>query len=466
MLRHTCGGRRSSPARWPLMRATLGVRTCEGSPLGPGASQVMVSKRLTGDRPGAKLRRRAGSDQTQPRFLGVLAVVLAFGLIANGCNSAQVPVSARESRQTVGRVQTYGTRLGTAGPLRRGNYEYVVTVRGVYVYRIGKGFPLVRVYLISQLHAGVRGVAASASTRRLYISYGGDGGSNGHGSLLSFNLMTDKVMWSRRYPFGIDSMDISRSGRRIYMPTGELSSGNAWEVIKARNGAPIARIPGGRGPHNTLVSLDGRYVFLGGRFSRYLDVALTKTKKVVHRIGPLVNTVRPFTVNASNSLVFTTATNFLGFQVSRVRTGRVLYTVRFPGRTPSSPSAPSHGISLSPDGKQLYVIDWPNNEVHVFSVARLPAAAPRQIGIVHLRGSLHGSESPCAYDCPKDGWLLHSRSGRFVFVGDAGDVINTVTRRTVTVLPALTQTRKFIQINWRGGVPIFATSREGVSYGP
>ncbi len=39
----------------------------------------------------------------------------------------------------------------------------------------------------------------------------------------------------------------------------------------------------------------------------------------------MVNTVRPFTVNSSNTLAFTSATEFDGFQVSSITTGKVLF---------------------------------------------------------------------------------------------------------------------------------------------
>ncbi len=73
-------------------------------------------------------------------------------------------------------------------------------------------------------------------------------------------------------------------------------------------------------------------------------------------------------------------------------------------------------------------------------------------------------ENPCAYDCLADGWLQHSRDGRFVYVGDEGDVIDTATRKAVTNLGPLYNTRKMLEIDWQNGVPIFTTSRQGMGY--
>jgi DNA-binding beta-propeller fold protein YncE len=346
------------------------------------------------------------------------------------------------------------------------HYEYVVADGAICAYDIDHGHRVVD-SIDLPVARGVRGVAASPSTGMLYVSYGGDGGVNGSGSLLKFDLRRRKLVWARAYGTGVDSMAVSRDGRTIYMPTGELASGRDWLVLDARSGRIRARIQGGAGPHNTVAGLSGRRVYLGGRNSNFLAVASTVTNRVVRRIGPLRSGVRPFTVNGRETIAYTTATGFLGFQVSSIRTGRVLYTVPVSGFgwDPRSfgPSAPSHGISLAPNEKTLYVIDAPNSFVHVFDVDRVPRAAPRQVADIRV-SPLSGNETPCAYDCARDGWLQHSRDGRFVYVGDAGDVIDTRRRRVVATLPALRNSRKSLEIDWRDGRIVFTTSRYGLGY--
>jgi hypothetical protein len=94
--------------------------------------------------------------------------------------------------------------------------------------------------------------------------------------------------------------------------------------------------------------------------------------------------------------------------------------------------------------------------VHVFDVSGLPGSPPKQVADIALNGKLSGDESGCVYDCLKDGWLHHSRSGRFVFVGDSGDVIDTSLRKTITTLPAMANTRKEIEIDMQNGRTVWA----------
>jgi DNA-binding beta-propeller fold protein YncE len=345
--------------------------------------------------------------------------------------------------------------------------EYVFTDghNGVIsVYNMDQGQALVKTISLPQINVGIRGVTVSPAKHLLFISYGGDGGGNGTGSVLAYDLVAEKVLWSVHLNTGIDSGAVSPDGTRLYMPTGENTSSGVWNILDTSNGAVIGTIQGGEGPHNTIVSADGRYVYMGGRNHNYLEVYDT-TKGQVRSIGPLESGVRPFTVNSSNTLAFTTATGFDGFQVSSVTSGKVLFTVPFAAFPSGFPfTTASHGISLSPDEKQLYVIDAVNRQVRVYDVSRVSqGVAPALLGVIGVSG-LNGSENTCAYDCGRDGWLQHSVDGRFVYVGDSGEVIETATRKVITVLPTLANTRKSLEIDWANGVPVATSGRTGVGH--
>jgi DNA-binding beta-propeller fold protein YncE len=407
------------------------------------------------------------------RVRGLGAVLAAGTLIsASGCAAASPPspTTATRSTASVNARPASALALQAASRLTNGihHYLYVFPDQAMYVYDIDHGYRVVAHVGLPGV-GGIRGVAASPRTHALYISYGDYSGPGSHGSLLAYDLLSDTVLWHRTYSLGVDSMAIDPSGRRIYMPDGELSPDGAWNVINARSGAVIGQINGGRGPHNTIVGLSGRHVYLGGHNYPYLDVASSATDRVVRRIGPLRGGVRPFTINGAETLAYTTATGFPGFQVSSIHSGRILYTAGFgPGfgyhPTASSPSAPSHGISLSPDQRELWVVDWPNSYVHVFDVSGVPSRPPKRIADIRLPHPFTGQEAGCFADCLREGWLLHSRSGCYIYVGDSGDVIDTATRRAVAFLQPLRDSRKFLEIDWRGGKPVSTTTRSGLGY--
>ena len=347
--------------------------------------------------------------------------------------------------------------------LATGRYLYVFPDRGLDVYDISAHHRLVLHLDLPQAHA-MRGVAAAIPTHRLFVSVGGNGGANGNGSIVAIDLLTNRVVWQRNYPTGTDGLAVTPNGLRLYIPVGEHTMDDRWHVADARTGKIVAEIHAGPGPHNTVMSPDGSRVYLGPRNSRYLYVASTKTNRIVRRVGPLLPGVRPFTIDNTRQLAYTTATGFLGFQVSSLRSGRVLYTVPVRGFSASkSLGTPSHGITLTPDGRMLFVIDVPNGYVHAYDVAHVPAQAPRHAADIRLHHLLVGHESPCGGDCGRAGWLLTSLDGRYVYVGDSGDVIGTHSLAVVGFVPALANSRYSIEIDWRDGVPSRTSTRSGIA---
>jgi hypothetical protein len=347
--------------------------------------------------------------------------------------------------------------------------EYVFQDGIVSVYDMDHEFRLLKAIVMPQTAASeVRGVTVAPSTHTMYIMHGGDGPINGsgNGSVLAYDLVGEKVSWDVALNTGVDSGQVSADGKKLYVPTGENTSSGIWNILSAEKGGLLGTIQGGSGAHNTVVSSNGRYVYLGGRNYNYLDVYETEARKV-KQVGPLIGSVRPFTVNGSNTLAFTTATAFDGFQVSSITTGKVLFTKSF-GEVPSGfPfSAPSHGIALSPDEKTLYVVDAVHKAVQFYDVSRLKEdIAPRQIAALAVSG-LSGTESPCIYDCTRGGWLQLSLDGRYLFVGDSGEVIETSTRKVLGTLPTLAQTKKSIEVDWKEGVSIATSGRTGVGQVP
>src|SRR5215813_12028646 len=98
-----------------------------------------------------------------------------------------------------------------------------------------KGFPL-----------NVKGVCASAATRRLYVStltY-----------LTCFDLVTEQIFWEKAYEGGCDRMALTPDGKTIYLPSLEKEH---WHVVDAMNGDVLRKIVTGAGAHNTIVGLDG-----------------------------------------------------------------------------------------------------------------------------------------------------------------------------------------------------------------
>src|SRR5579875_2501798 len=331
------------------------------------------------------------------------------------------------------------------------------------VYDMDNNFSLVQSVQIPTVN--VRGVVFDPHSGMLYISDGGNGGIDGNGSLIKYNLVTQQVVYNVAYSFGVDSLAITPDGKTIYLPDGSLSPDGTWHIINPANGQVTGTILtiSGLEPHDTDMSANGQYVYMEGVDNPYIWVANTATNQIVQKVGPFQGYARPFVVNPSGTLVYTTENGLIGFGVGNLQTGQVLYNVSAPGFSlpagfNSQYVTPSHGISLSPDGKTVYVVDMPNSYVHVFNVSGLPGTAPTMTASIPI-SPITGTESPCKFDCTKEGWLEQSLDGRYLFVGNSGSIIDTTTNKVVTYLATLSDTRMFLEIDWVNGVPVNSEDR-------
>jgi hypothetical protein len=156
------------------------------------------------------------------------------------------------------------------------------------------------------------------------------------------------------------------------------------------------------------------------------------------------------------SVRYATRPGELGF---RVVGGGGTRKVRFPGfawNPRFGPNPPDHGLALFPGRRQLWVLDAPNGVAHVYDVARVPAQPPRHVDDVRFSKPVSGAESPCAHPrCERLGSLLAGSDGRYLYVGDSGDVIDAAKREPLVNLEALHQSRLMIEVDWVGGKPVF-----------
>jgi DNA-binding beta-propeller fold protein YncE len=211
-------------------------------------------------------------------------------------------------------------------------------------------------------------------------------------------------------------MAITPDGKRLYVPSFE---GPHWNVVDADTGEVVTQIETKSGSHNTVMSLDGTRAYLAGLRSPLLTVVDTKTQEVVARVGPFVASIRPFTVNAAKTLCFVNVNELLGFEIGDLTTGRKLYRVEVQGfqKGPTKRhGCPSHGVGLTPDEKEVWVVDAANSRVHVFDVTTLP---PKQVTSIPLR------EQP--------GWVTFSLDGRYAYPS-TGEVVDTKTKKILTAL--------------------------------
>jgi DNA-binding beta-propeller fold protein YncE len=286
----------------------------------------------------------------------------------------------------------------------------------------------------------VKGVCACPATRRLYFTT--------RSKVYAVDLASGKTLWERQPPGGTDRPSVTPDGKVLYVPSFE---GDTWNVLDAAAGDLLTTIVTKSRAHNTVVGLDGRRMYLGGLKSPLLFVADTATHRVVKTVGPFGGAVRPFVVDGRQRRAYVCVNDLLGFEVGDIETGKRVHRVEVAG-VPRGPvrrhGCPSHGVGLSPDEREVWVVDGHNQMCHVFDNTASP---PRPVTSVRVR------EQP--------GWVTFTRDGRYAYPS-TGEVVDAATKREVAVLAdekgRPVHSEKMVEIEFRDGVPVAAGDQFGV----
>lgn len=415
---------------------------CHGLEQADAALLARQSFSKLGDFEMGRLILAGPSAGDMPTFAGGLSSREVFNVVAYLRGLETLPAEAARNPPT---------------PVLDGAYKYVAVDGAIRVYDLGREYAMVKqIRLKDQIV--VRGIAASPRTGLLYTSFDGRRDGNLGGWLVCIDLATDEIRWVREYPFGIDSMALSPDGAKIYMPTGEALSDHKgqWIILDALTGDEGNRVAFGTGAHNTIVSPDGKFVYLAAVAANYLGVLNASTEKIVGQIGPFGSNVRPLTLT-SNGIYALVNVDFLsGFEVADLESGKVIHRVQvegFPWEDPAGPGpTQSHGIALSPDETEAWVSDAWNRHVHVFDVSHLPNR-PKQIDSIDV--ARRGQDGQFL---PK--WINFSRDGRYVQVSN-GAIIDARSRQ---IVKWVSESRHFIEIHFQQGRPVAAFPRYGVGY--
>jgi DNA-binding beta-propeller fold protein YncE len=279
----------------------------------------------------------------------------------------------------------------------------------------------------------VRGTAASAGAKRLYVST--------TRRLAAIDLATDKVVWEKNYEgHCCERAAVSPDGQTIYAP----AFGSAkWYVVDAATGELRSTIGVTGWPRQTAYSRDGGRAYLAAWDSPLLSVSDAARHEIVKTVGPFSASLCPFTVSAKGTLAFANVDGLVGFEVGDLQTGLILDRVAAEGYDKDAAAqyeCPSHGIALTPDERELWVADGVRNRLQIFDARVYPPVPLTSVAL---------SAQPR--------WVAFSLDGRYVY-SSTGDVIGAATRKIVGALEgpggAKVTSGNFLEIDFVDGQPV------------
>lgn len=260
----------------------------------------------------------------------------------------------------------------------------------------------------------VSGVAASGATNMIYLAT--------RGRLAAFDLATDQKVWEQTYDGTCcERPEVTPDGKTLVVGS-DLK--DFWYVINAQDGALKGKIqaPKSNFAHNMGLSADGKTVFMApnGVTMTVGDVPSMKAIKTI----TFSDHIRPFVINHDATRVYANVNNLLGFEIADVKTGEVIRRIEAPAELWKAKWAdvtkhfyghacPSHGIALTPDESELWVVDNINYGVLVYdNTGEWPV----------LKSSFPTTASA--------DWITMGIRGQYAYLS-SGDVVDVKTKKIV-----------------------------------
>lgn len=252
-----------------------------------------------------------------------------------------------------------------------------------------------------------------------------------HVAVEHFDDPTGELIWVDTATFEITARvdvgpqpqehECTPDGRWIYVPCGD----EQWWVVDGEAKKVVKKIKTGGRPHNTVVSPDGKRMYLSpmGYPHAVTIVDIDDGHRVIGEI-PFGDVTRPPAITSDEGRFFENIDNMLGFQVADIKSRQVVHTARhqIPPERRGEWSR-SHGLGVRPDQQEIWSCNVEHHMVHIHDITRSDYP---EITSITFPGRVY--------------WLSFSPDSKYCFVSIRSKrqvaVVDCDSKRIVTMLDA------------------------------
>jgi hypothetical protein len=247
----------------------------------------------------------------------------------------------------------------------------------IHVYDIDAGHREIQSFRTVEGVTDVRGVCASTATGMFYIAHQ----ITNAGYVIAVDLYSHTVLWHKQYQPGVDRLSCTPDGRKLYIPCHESFPDACVIVADAATGDEVTRLHVSPRPHDCLLSLSGDRVYIETKSSAYIVVIDPGTETIIKHIGSFAGIAGPYTINGSQTRLYSNVFGVNGFQIADLTTGQVMGTAEIAGQPSVPGQLNQHGIGLRPDETEAWVTDGVGGQpfMHVFDVTVSPPQPIRDV---------------------------------------------------------------------------------------
>lgn len=240
----------------------------------------------------------------------------------------------------------------------------------------------------------VHGICAPADGRQLFTTI------ESEKKLKVIDTATDKIVATIPLTGRPNQCAATPDGRFVGVP---IRDGNSVDIVDMA-GKKVVKVLPVKVPHNCYNAGSNNHLFvssMGGHEINLID--LKKMDYAAHI--PVGGIPRPYAVSKDEQRMYVALTDLHGFVIASVPEKKVIGRVDLPPAPPSNcvlePRTPTHGLELSPDGRELWATSLADSGVYVYDIATSKLSKEIHTGA-----------------CPN--WITFSPDGRYCAVSNSG----------------------------------------------
>jgi YVTN family beta-propeller protein len=255
----------------------------------------------------------------------------------------------------------------------------------------------------------VHGLCAPADGRRLFTTI------ESEDKLKVIDTVTGSVVDAVSLTGRPNQCAATPDGRFVGVP---IRDGDSVDIVDTTLSRVVKTLPV-KLPHNCYNAGNNEDIFVSSMGDHEINRIDLKRMDYVQKI-PVGGIPRPYAISKDEKVLYVALTDLHGFVIVSIPDQQVVGRVDLPPAPPLrcalEPHTPTHGLELSPDGKELWVTSLADAGVYVYDV-----------------GAKKLSKEIPTGKCPN--WVAFSPDGKYCFVSNSASddcsIINTETRQEV-----------------------------------
>jgi YVTN family beta-propeller protein len=176
---------------------------------------------------------------------------------------------------------------------------------------------------------------------------------------------------------------VTPDGRYVAVPIRDGDSVNIVDVMQQK----VVKVLPIKEPHNAVSTASNRYLFVSSMGSNAVNVIDLKTMSFSSVI-PVGGRPRPYVISSDGKTMYVAVSYLHGFDVVNIADKKVLERVEMPARhsgPPRSrkfetPDTLTHGLALTPDGKELWVTSLLDDAIYIYDLRTRKFSGPLATG--------------------------------------------------------------------------------------